>query len=434
MKRFAAAAAALLTMMLAAHAVAATGKEKWVAVWTGSGHGPYPAGNAVAQPDLRDVLRGNVASDQTMRMIVRPALWTHRVRLRFSNAFGSVPLSIDGVYAGVHAFGGALQPGTNREVRFSGRTGAVIAPGALIVSDPVDLNYVKNAADFAGRKMAVSFHIAGDSGPLTWHAKAMSTSYLSAASGGSHGAEESADAFPFTTTSWFVVDAIEAVTPPSTRVVMGFGDSITDGTNSTINGDDRWPDFLAARVRNLPGGPVVVVNAGIGGNRIIGPAAYDKANPFSGGPAALDRLERDVLSLAGIDTVIWLEGINDLGAPGESASAIIEGFRKGVERMKKKGIRVIGATVTSALTATSASGTADVDRRRREVNDFIRSGGLFDAVADFDAATLDSNTGALKGAYQPNSSIGGAGDKLHPNRAGYQAMANSIDLKTLFAP
>ena len=407
--------------------------EKWVAVWTGSTHGPYPAGNAVAQPDLREILRDNTANDQTMRMVVRPGLWTHRVRIRFSNAFGSTPLTIDGAYAGVHGFGGAVQPGTNRPVHFGGKASVTIAPGELLFSDPVELNYVKRAADLSDRKMAISFHIAGNSGPLTWHAKAMSTSYLSAARGGSHGAEESADALPFTTTSWFIVDAVEAFAPADTRVVMGFGDSITDGTNSTINGDDRWPDFLANRLRGFPGSPVVVVNAGIGGNRVIGPEIYDKTKPFSGGPSALDRLDRDVLSLAGINTVIWLEAINDLGGPKAPAAAVIEGYRKGVERMKKKGIRVIGATVTSALTATTASGTPDADARRKEINEFIRKGGLFDAVTDFDAATVDTQTGALKPEFQPNSSIGGAGDKLHPNRAGYQAMANSIDLKLLFA-
>jgi lysophospholipase L1-like esterase len=320
-------------------------------------------------------------------------------------------------------------------VKFNGgKDSVVIAPGELVFSDPIEFSFVKPGNDLRERKMAVSFHIGGDSGPLTFHAKAMSTSYLSASGAGSHGGEESADAFPFTTTSWFVVDAVEAMVPSTTRIVMGFGDSITDGTNSTINGDDRWPDFLARRLAVLPGGPFVIVNAGIGGNRVIGPDPYDKTKPFSGGPSALDRLERDVLSLAGVNTVIWLEGINDLGAPAAPADAVIAGYRRGVERMKKKGIRVIGATITSALTTASASGSPDADARRKAINTFIRTGGLFDAVADFDAATLDPQSGTLKLPFQPNVSTGGPGDRIHPNRAGYQAMANSIDLKTLFAP
>lgn len=418
-----------IAFMLAMQALAA---DKWAVVWTGSSHGPYPAGNPVAQPDLSKILTGNTAENMTMRMVVKPGLWGKRVRIRFSNVFGDKPLTLDGAFAGVHASAGALLPGTNSPVRFhGGQTSVTLQPGELLFSDPVELKQSKHS-DRTDRRMAISFHIAGNSGPLTWHAKSLTTSYLTPSRGGSHGAEETAEAFPFTTTSWFIVDAVEAMVPASTRVVMGFGDSITDGTNSTINGDDRWPDFLAHRLRAAKTLGVVVVNAGIGGNQVIGPAKYDPAKPIGGGPSALDRLERDVLSLGGITTVVWLEGINDLGADAPPA-AIIDGFKQGVERMRKKGIRVVGATVTSALTATSASGTPEKDVQRRAVNDFIRTGGLFDAVADFDAATLDKQTGALKPEFQPSSSVGGPGDRLHPNRAGYQAMANSIDLKTLFA-
>lgn len=425
MKRILFIAALLLTVQ----AVAA---DKWTVVWTGSTHGPYPAGNPVAQPDLSKILPGNTAEDMTLRMIVKPGLWTKRMRIRFSNVFGNKPLTLDGAFAGVHGSAGTLLTGTNSPIRFNGgKTAVTIPPGELLFSDPVDLTLPKNL-DLTDRHMAVSFHVAGNSGPLTWHAKAIRTSYLTPSRGGSHGAEESADAFPFTTTSWFIVDAVEAMAPASTRVVMGFGDSITDGTNSTINGDDRWPDFLTHRLRAAKTPGVVVVNAGIGGNRAITPAKYDPAKPISGGPSALERLDRDVLSLGGITTVVWLEGINDLAA-GSTPTAIIDGFKQGVQRMKAKGIRVVGATVTSALTSTGASGTPEKDAQRKAINDFIRTGGLFDAVADFDAATLDKTLGTLKPEYQPTSSIGGPGDRLHPNRAGYQAMANSLDLKTLFA-
>lgn len=424
MKRILFAAALALAMQ-------ASAADKWTVVWTGSTHGPYPAGNPVAQPDLSKILPGNTAEDMSLRMIVKPGLWTKRVRIRFSNIFGDKPLTLDGAFAGVHGSAGMLLTGTNTPVKFNGgKTTVTIPPGELLFSDAVDLRLPKGL-DLTDRHMAVSFHIAGNSGPLTWHAKALKTSYLTASRGGSHGAEESADAFPFTTTSLFVVDAVEAMAPASTRVVMGFGDSITDGTNSTINGDDRWPDFLTHRLRAAKTPGVVVVNAGIGGNRVISPAKYDPAKPIAGGPSALERLERDVLSLGGITTVVWLEGINDLGA-GLPPAAIIEGFKQGVQRMKSKGIRVLGATVTSALGSNGASGTPEKDMQRKTINDFIRTGGLFDAVVDFDAATLDKALGTLKPEYQPNSSIGGPGDKLHPNRAGYQTMANAIDLKVLF--
>ena len=165
-----------------------------------------------------------------------------------------------------------------------------------------------------------------------------------------------------------------------------------------------------------------------------GPSPYDPKTPFAGGPSALDRLERDVLSLSGLSTVIWLEGINDLSS-GASAEAVIAGITEGVRRIRARGgIRIIMATITPALGATAAAGTPEVDARRQAVNAFIRSSDLFDGVADFDAATRDTRTGGLRAELQPNSSIGGPGDALHPNRAGYLAMGNAVDLGLLATP
>jgi len=406
--------ALLLVLLLTAQAYAA---GKWVTVWTGSTHGPYPAGNAVAQPDLHAVFPEAGANDQTFRLILQPNLWGRRIRLRFSNLFGSLPLQVDGVYVGVHASAGRLLAGTNRVVHFNGWSTVTIEPGHLVWSDAVDLGEI-----YVERKMAVSFHVVGESGTMTWHAKAMQTSYVSRPRGGSHGAEESSDAFPFTTTSWYFLDAVDAMLPTNTNVVVAFGDSITDGTNSTINGDDRWPDFLAARARASFGQKVIVVNAGIGGNQVIGPAKYDKDRPIGGGPSALERLDRDVLALSGVKTVIWLEGINDLGTAKATPEGVIAGFKDGVDRMHAHGIRVIGATITSSLHSTQTPGTPEVDARRKAINEFIRHGGVFDGVADFDAATLDPQTGTLRSEFQPSSSTGGPGDRLHPNRAGYQAI------------
>lgn len=394
----------LFLLMLAAD-------PNWVATWTASSHGPYPSGNAVAQPDLRGILEPAGAVDQTFRLIVKPALWGRRFRLRISNVFGTQPLTLDGVYAGVHASAGSVVAGTNMPVKFGKSLSVTIAPGQLAYSDPVMLG------SKATGKLAVSFHVVGTSGPMTWHAKAITTSYLGS---GSHGSEESNSAYPHTTTSWFFLDAVETIAPCSMPVIVAFGDSITDGTGSTINGDDRWPDFLQQRLGNK----AVVVNAGIGGNRVASEAG-------AGGPSALRRLDRDVLALPGVTTVIWLEGINDLGSGSGSAEQVIAGFREGVARMKKKGIRVIGATLTSSLNSTPTHGTAAVDSQRKTINEFIRSGGVFDGFVDFDAATLDATTGAMRRGFWPNSSTGGPGDGLHPNRAGYQAMANAIDLKLL---
>jgi len=418
--------------MLAAAPGQLPGGQVWVTAWAGSLHGPYPSGNPVAQPVLDhvfDAQRG--ATDQTFRLIVRPALWGPQVRLRFANTFGTQPVMLDDLFVGLQSAGGTLVAGTNQRVSFSGKSAVTLPPGQSVFSDPVALPFVAQGAPTGldGRKLAVSFHVAGSTGPMTWHAKALQTSYVSGPGSGSHGAEESDAALPFTTTSWYFLGAIDVQAPQGTSTIVCFGDSITDGTGSTLNGDDRWPDVFARRLHAAYGPRFTVVNAGIGGNRITSPTPYDPKTPFAGGPPALDRLERDVLSLSGVSTIIWLEGINDLSS-GTSAEAVIAGMKEGVQRIRARGaIRVIGATITPALGATSAAGTPDVDARRKTVNAFIRSSGLFDGVADFDAVTRDAATGGLRGEFQPSSSIGGPGDALHPNRAGYLAMGNAVDLK-----
>jgi lysophospholipase L1-like esterase len=424
-----------MVAMIATAGLYAQSGEKWVTSWAASAHGPYPSGNASAQPDLRFAFPApaNGARDQTFRLMLLPDLWGKRVRVRFSNAFGTRPVTFDGVYAGVALSGGAVVKGTNCALRFAGKGSVTLAPGETVWSDAVDLPFVKDVAEMSGRRMAVSFHVAGESGPMTWHAKALTTSYLSRPGAGSHGEEADESAFPFTTTSWYFVDALDVMAPVDTKVVVAFGDSITDGTASTLNGDDRWPNALARRLHARYGNRVVVVNAGIGGNRVSGPAEYSAAQPFAGGPSALARLERDVLSLSGLTAVIWLEGINDfakaVNAPVEQVSAAM---REGVARMKAKGVRVIGATVVSALGSTNAAhGSVEEDGKRRELNDWIRRSGVFDGVADFDRATLDPATGQLRAEFVPDSTIGGAGDRLHPNRAGYMAMASAVDLDML---
>jgi lysophospholipase L1-like esterase len=408
----------------------------WVTGWAASAQGPYPVGNPSAQPEQKFAFPNPAtgAEDQTFRLIVRPELWGPRARLRFSNAFGTTPLAIDSVSVALQTYAGNVARGSARTVTFGGKPSVSIGAGRMQWSDAVDLPFARgDAAAMRGRKLAVSFHVAGPSGPMTWHAKALQTSYVTAPHAGVHSRDEDDNAFPYSTASWFFLDALDMSAPAGTAVVVCFGDSITDGTASTMNGDDRWPDVFAQRLRARYGDRLVVINAGIGGNRVVGPADYaDK--PIGGGPGALDRLERDVLSLSGVKHVIWMEGINDYGAAGTAVDAVTTGFREGVARLKAKGIRVVGATLTSALHSTIAThGTEEVDARRKATNDFIRSAGVFDAVADFDAATIDTASGEIKPDMQPNSTIGGAGDKLHPNRAGYAAMARAIDL-ALFAP
>jgi len=407
--------------------------QKWVATWAASVHGPYPSGNASAQPDLKFAfpVPAEGAVDQSFRLIVKPDLWGERFRIRLANTFGTQPVAFDAVHIGVAASGGNIVKSTNRPVHFNGSPRVDVAPGASAYSDAIDLKLPAGALT-EGRKLAISFHLTGPTGPMTWHAKALQTSYLSGHRSGVHSADETDEAFPYTTTSWFFLDAVDVMAPAATVVVCALGDSITDGTLSTLNGDDRWPDVLSRRLHSAYGNRVSVVNAGIGGNRILTPDTYPPPQPFPGGPSALQRIDRDVLALSGLSAVVLLEGINDISA-GATPDAIIAGMRELVSRVKAKGIKIVGATITPSLTANGNSGTADANQRRQAVNSLIRTGGLFDAVADFDAATVDPKTGALREEFVPNSTIGGAGDRLHPNRAGYQAMGSAVDIR-LFAP
>jgi len=176
----------------------------------------------------------------------------------------------------------------------------------------------------------------------------------------------------------------------------------------------------------------VVLNAGIGGNQVAGPSDYSPQKPFPGGPSAGARIDRDVLSLSGVSSVIWLEGINDFSKNGNaSAETVQTRMKEIVSRMRSRqpGIKVFGATVVTALGATSAAhGFPEQDEKRQALNQFIRTSGVFDGVVDFDSVTIDPATGGLKPEFVPDSTIGGPGDKLHPNRAGYLAMGNAIDL------
>jgi lysophospholipase L1-like esterase len=415
------------------------GNQKWVATWAASVHGPYPVGNPSAQPDQRfafpDPAAG--AKDQTMRLIVRPSIWGREMRIRLTNVFGTKPVTFDGAYVGLQLGGPAIAKGTNRPIKFAGRDTITLAPGSSIWSDGVTLDFVHDpeSMDLASRKLAVSFHIAGESGPMTWHAKALTTSYVSPPGSGSHGKSEDETAFPYGTSSWFFMDAIEMMSPANSFAIVTFGDSITDGTASTMNGDDRWPDVLSRRLRALHGNRIAIVNAGIGGNQVTGPVEYSPQKPYNGGPSARMRIDRDVLELSGVTHMIWLEGINDFSTNG---NASLEKVRDGMTdiishiRSRRADLRIIGATVITSL-GSANHGTREQDAKRRGLNDFIRNSGLFDGVADFDRVTIDLPTGALKPEFIPDSTVGRPGDNLHPNRAGYLAMGMAIDLD-LFRP
>ena len=409
--------------------------EKWAVTWHATQGGPYPTGIPGPQPDLKFAFPAppNGANNQTFRLIVKPDLWGRRMRFRFANTVGTQSVTFADVFVGLQESGAAVVPGSNRPVTFKGQRSIVVAPGQSAYSDPVELPYAADPASpsLAGRKLAVSFHVPAPSGPMTWHAKAMQTSYLTAPGAGSHGADERDDAFSYSTISWFFLDAIDVAAPADTMVVVAFGASITDGSLSTLNGDDRWPDFLSRRLHAAYGPRVSVVNAGMSANEIWRPAI--------GGVSGLERFEREILCLAGLNAIVGIDGINDLAIANASADKVIEGIRETAKRVRAHGrIKIIAGTFTSSLGASgnifAVYGTPDMAQRREAVNRFIRGAGVFDGVADFEAALIDPKSGEMRAEFQPNSTVGGPGDKVHPNRAGYQAMAKAVDIKLLAPP
>jgi lysophospholipase L1-like esterase len=414
---------------------AAAQNKRWITAWTASAQGPYPSGFALLQPDLSlvfpDPARG--AADQSFRMIVRPDLWGAQARIRLSNAFGTKPVRFDRIYIGLQFESSALSAGTNRPITFGGEEWIEIPPGKDAWSDAAPLPFVPegDAAHFLGRKLAVSFHVRGESGPMTWHAKALTTSYLTMPHAGAVSGQEDEAAFPFSTTSVFFLDAVDMMADAGTKLVVAFGDSLTDGMGASLNGQDRWPDVLSRRLHDRFGSKVAVVNAGIAGNRILKPDLYSAERPDASGPAALQRLKRDVLSLSSVRAVIWLEGINDLGPHGKASLTEIEkAITSGVGAMRSAApaVWIIGATLTPAR------GSPDFGAReedRKALNAFIRASGLFDAVIDFESATANTRSGALKTEYAVPTNGISTEDGLHPNRAGYLAMAGTIDLDAL---
>ncbi len=442
----------LFALAVFAGGPAALAEQHWVATWaTAPATGfvyvppvaPAPPGPpttfapANIQPDLAfpfPTASTLGATEQTFRSIVKPDLWGKRMRFRFSNVFGSQSVTFDEVTVALQEYSANVVPGTLTRVTFNGEASVTIPAGQEVFSDGIELRWARDddSAGVQGRNLAVSYSVQGNSGPMSFHSGANTTSYITAPGSGNHTEDLDVFAFEFTTTSWFFLDAVDVMAPEDTVVVCAFGDSITDGTHTTLNINDRWMNTLSRRLHNAYGRKVSIVNEAIGGNRVVNPV-----NPnATSGPAAVDRLDRDVLGLSGLTHVIWLEGINDLGA-GHTTDAIIAGYQNIVSRLHARGIKVFAGTMTSAL------GISGVDRgdngpghdaSRKVLNNFIRTSGLFDGVEDFDAATLDPNTGNMRAEFLPNSQFTQLPwDYLHPNHAGYNAMGMAVDIAP-FAP
>ena len=391
----------ILLLLLAS--VLAAAQDHWVATWTTAQMlartGPTPA----------NAPRG--FSNQTIRMIARTSIPGSRVRVRLSNAFGSAPVKVGAAHVALRAKASEVVQGSDRALTFDGKAGVTIGPGVMILSDPVDLN-VPALAD-----VAVSLYFPGETGPPTNHATGLHTTFISKA-GDTTGAASMTDAT--TTEQYYWLAGIDVMAPKKAMVVVAFGDSITDGARSTSEKNSAWPALLGARLaagKKNKGGTIAVANMGIGGNRVLRDGS---------GVSALGRLDRDVLTQPGVKWMMLLEGINDIGREARDASEavtaeeLIAAYKQIVERAHAVGVKVVGCTLTPYEGAGYYLEKGEATRSA--VNEFIRKSGVFDAVADFDAATRDpQNPKKLRAEFDP-------GDHLHPNDAGYQAMANAVDL------
>ena len=360
-------------------------------------------------------------TNQTVRLVVRLNAGGNRVRIRLSNEMGTAPLTVGAAAIGLRASGSDLAPGTTRALTFGGRAGVTLAPGAPALSDPVDLNLAPLA------DVAVSLYLPGPTPATTLHGTALQTGYVSTAGDYSNAATLQVER---TITQWPFLTALEV--DAGGAAIVALGDSITDGTRSTVDANGRWTDVLARRLQTTRDGRGAspprpsVINRGISGNRLLG---TNGANLLAG-RSALERFDRDVLATSGVRHLVVLIGINDIGnssaANPVTAHDLIAGYRQLIARARAARIAVIGVTLLPFEGAAYYS--VEKEALRQAVNAWIRSGDEFDAVIDFDRATRDpARPSRLLPAYD-------SGDHLHPGELGYQAMGNAVPLELFRTP
>ncbi len=381
----------------------------WVATW-----------GASPQAATTGNLSGIGFRDETIREIVFASAGGARVRVRLTNAFGSAPLRIGRAAIALASHGAQTVGASTTSLYFDGRRAVVIPPGAEMTSDPAPLT-VRPATH-----LVVSLYLPGPTGPATQHADAQQVNYVAT---GLHLAGGSGP-FRAKTHSWYFLAGVDVLSPQRTLgAVVALGDSITDGVGSPTDANARWPNFLAARLDARPGPTLAVVDAGIGGNRVLNGARCC-------GPGAVARFQRDVGEQPGARDVILFEGINDIGfsqshgaltAPhtNVSALAIVEGYERIVTLAHTDGLRVFASTLTPFQGARYWTPAGEA--KRQAVNHWIRTSGAFDGVIDFARAVAEpGDPERLNPRFD-------SGDHLHPNAAGYQALADAINLDALIA-
>ncbi|GAA4631956.1 SGNH/GDSL hydrolase family protein [Actinoallomurus vinaceus] len=373
------------------------GAARWVATW---GASPQDMGN------------NNYTG--TIRNIVFAAVGGHSVRVRLTNTFGNQPLKIGDAYIGVSGADGNIH-GPNVPLTFAGSRTTTIPQGAEALSDPVSLT-VPALTD-----LAVSVYVP-QATERTGHSDSRETSYIT--QGTDHAGDTTTAAYA-PTSSWLFVDSVDVMAgPPNQGTVVALGDSITDGAASTVNANKRWPNDLARRLNARKGVTLSVADEGISGNQVL-------QDTSSYGVSALNRFDRDVVDRTGAKDVILLEGINDIGAADAQANQLIAAYQQLIARAHAAHLKIFGGTLTpfkGDWEIATGYWSPEKEQTRETVNNWILHSGAFDGVIDFAKATADpSNPQLLNPAYDSN-------DHLHPNDAGYQAMADTINLPMLLRP
>lgn len=380
-------------------------EPRWIATWS----------SAQQTPETQNALRADDLNDATLRQIVHVSLGGNTIRVHLSNAFGWQPLHISSAHlAKPVPHSGSILPGTEKALTFSNAQDVTIPAGAEIVSDPVEFK-LDGLSD-----IAVTLHVDHAPQSQTSHPGSHATSYLA------HGDLVSSTdlASARKVEHWFFLSEVDVAASKRASTLVAFGDSITDGHGSTTDGNDRWPDDLAALLQQSKHtGNIAVVNKGIGGNRMLQDGL---------GPNALARFDRDVLAPSGVTAVLLLEGVNDLGGLARKTTAVTleeralllqaikASYEQFVLRAHAHGLRVLGATVLPYIGSDYYHPSPADEAERQKLNEWIRQPGHFDAVVDFDRVTADpANPGRLQASYD-------SGDHLHPSPAGYRAMAAAV--------
>jgi len=393
------------------------GRQKWIATWAAS---PQPTAPDADEPLLN-------IEDQTVRERVRVSIGGARICLRLSNEYGSTPLLIGSATVAVPSDPANVRPGTMQPVTFAGHHSVTIPAGAPVLSDPVQFQVTY------GAEISISLYFPKRVATPTLHALALRRAVVSRQ--GDHTREEKIEGGT-ATESLIAVSAVLVPAERSQQLVVALGDSVTDGDRSTVDADSNWPGDLIRRLGKTPGGSrVAVVNEGILGNRLLSDCFLANVGCF--GVSALARLDRDVLALPGVTHVVLLEGLNDIGFPGaklggsyladpadvRTPEELIDAYRQLISRAHAQGIKLIGATI-SPCEGVIIPGyySESKEATRQTVNKWIRSSGSFDGVIDFDAVLHDPE--------RPSRLLPrfASKDLLHPNDAGYEAMANAIDI------